>query len=199
MAPPADFPAVRAAMAQRIAAFDACRGLGSQPGFKLPTERAAWKRLHDAADAAYDQVLATYASEILPATLGGEWRHTHATLYVPSPGRPRAYVAGSVGLFDHPLHFRRERPKGKLTWSNCALIGQPYLSKRADGTRDQWSLAEAAALITDYGVGVWARDDLSAWYPGWTTLVLAAKGLRPDAAASFGFTALATPHIANAA
>jgi hypothetical protein len=31
--PPDDFPIVRAATAERIIAFDACRGLGFQPSF----------------------------------------------------------------------------------------------------------------------------------------------------------------------
>lgn len=130
---------------------------------------------------------------MLPATLGGRWCHTEAQLWIGY----RIGVAGGLcrSLLDHPLHFRRlDAPKGKLTRHNCALLGQPYpcaLTLASSGARQD--VVDLAA----HGFAAWARDDLSAWYPGWTELVLVAAGLDPDAADSFGFIALRTAEQAD--
>jgi hypothetical protein len=190
------FPTVHAAMEVRKAAFETCRNLGAKPPFSVnPAEREVrveWQQRHDEADAAIEGVMAAYAGEMLPAILGGEWIRSRVSLH--ARGRSRGsyvYIAGEVGLFDHPIHFRSRHSKGRLTWDNCVIIGQPYLSLRGpDGERDKLSVGMATELRETFGVGVWARDDLSAWYPGWTVLVLAARGLKPEKAADFGFTAL---------
>jgi hypothetical protein len=46
---------------------------------------------------------------------------------------------------------------------------------------------ESISWLAKRGVGEWARHDLSLWYPGWTVLVVAARGLDPVEAARFGF------------
>jgi hypothetical protein len=192
-----DFPAVRDAMDARAGACIAARGLGWKPGFDHPLEeRREWQRKHDTAEASYDGVVAAYASELLPAILGGGWVKSGSALSVSAP-RLRFFASQTIvagdwcrTLFDHPLHFRRQGSKGKLTWRTCALIGQPYNHVlRPDGGADPEAQADAASLA-EHGIGSWMRRDLSAWYPGWTTLVLAATGLHPEDAPRFGFVAL---------
>lgn len=182
-----DFPLLRSSMAERQLAFDAARGLGFRPGRDQPIEeRLAWQQKHNASDAAYRQVRAAYASELLPAILGGEWAETKRSLFVRQPGtRDDFFLAPHFhDLFDHPLHFRRRGAKGPLTWKNCVLIGQPYPAEPDQGAE------QALALARHFGVGVWRRDDLSAWYPGVTMLVIAAQGLTPQNAQKFGFKPL---------
>jgi len=178
-----DFPLTRAALERRAATFPAANK--QQPSFKEPREvRAEWQRAQDAAAAAYEKVANAYATELLPAITGGRtWKRTTRAFYAARSGRRRkCYVEGEFhGLFDHALTFRNGA--GTKTWHSCALIGQPYPDISED---------EADKLCAEFPVGVWARDDLSAWYPGWTMLVVAADRywLKPEAATQFGFRAV---------
>lgn len=170
-----DFPRLRQAMTEFEAAFKLIRT--TQPGAR------------GASDAARERCFDAYASELLPAILGGAWKHTDKTVTAPG-GRAsrRPYpLFYHHNLFDHPLVFRRIGGiRGLTTWHNCAVIGLPY-GIQAAATED------AASVTEKYGVGVWTRPDLSAWYPNWTCLVVAAIGLKPEEAARFGFTALSKP------
>ncbi len=185
------FSAVAHAMSVRRAMHE----VGAQPGRIRPLgERLAWQRAREAAESAYRAVASAYAAELLPALLGGEWRTSDRVLkgraFLFRPYREHA-AAGCHALFDHPLHFRRCGTRGPLTWRNGALLGQPYDVFGKDGALRDMAMADAAEFARRHGVGVWARRDLSAWYPGWTALVVAALDLCPDDAARFGFVALA--------
>jgi hypothetical protein len=93
-------------------------------------------------------------------------------------------------LFDHPLHYRRVGAKGPLTWKIGILIGRPYNVFDEHGTAQSAARTSAAGVALAHSVGIWARRDLSAWFPGATSLVIAARGL-PDDPERFGFIALA--------
>lgn len=197
-----DFPAVRAAMAAREPAFKAGWTASYQYNRlhePTPEQRREYRRACQASDDAYDRVVAAYAAELLPAVLGHEWAPTTRSLYATAFHqrlalyRQQSYVAGDcTPLFDHPLHFRRRGAKGKLTWRNCALIGQPYNMRPGEPLPSD-AITGAMALAEQYGVGVWVRHDLSAWYPGRTALVVAALGLDPADAPRFGFMAIRRP------
>ena len=123
-----------------------------------------------------------YADELLPALLGGEWKHT-------SSGPPLCIPVTSA-LLDHAEVFRRRGARGPTSVANAAFIGQPY--GQGAGKAQLPSGAEAlAAQLASQGMGVWTRPDLSAWFPGWTRLVIAARELRREEAERWGFQALA--------
>jgi hypothetical protein len=207
MPPPTDFPAVRAAMAKHQPAHRAAQKLGFAMGFDRPQDFVEWDRVGKATAATSARVIDAYASELLPAILGGEWQRSHRTLIVKTPPLPRGYARATIvagdwcrTLFDHPLHFHRRGSNGKLSWANCALIGQPYSSVMGKGgiLADKGAIQDATSLAA-HGVGVWVRRDLSVWSPGGTILVIAAQGLHPEDAASFGFVALGSFAAARAA
>jgi hypothetical protein len=152
--------------------------------------RAAWRRASNNKDAARSAMVETYGSELLPAILGGEWKLTKRELVVRMRSQEVWWPCCSP-LFDHPLNFRL-RSRGALTWKNCAAIGHPYiLYDNIERTSlDKRMLLKAEGLARRFGIGIWARPDLSAWYPGRTSLVIAALGLAPARAAEFGFIAL---------
>lgn len=180
-----DFPLLRQAMAEFTTAFKLIPT--KQPCGRA--ERIAWRVAQAAADAAQARCEDAYATELLPTILGGQWKRTRKTLKAPSElaGRPEYPLFGHHNLFDHHLVFRRiGGVPGSTAWRNCAAIGLPYEHK-------EQATKEAAAVVQKYGVGVWTRPDLSAWYPGWTCLVVAAIGLRPEDAARCGFKALGVP------
>ena len=71
------------------------------------------------------------------------------------------------------------------------MIGRPYNAfERASVLLDAARRA-ARDLAARYYASVWARPDLSSWYPLWTALVVVARGPEPGAAERFGFVALA--------
>jgi hypothetical protein len=191
-----DFPQTRAALEAFASAFSITQKLGGQPPQDRPRERSHWRRLHRETDAARFVVERRYADELLPTVLGGEWQLTKARLSVPSHQRYYAHAVADHNrvLFDHPLHFRRRGTVGSLTWKSGAIVGLPYSVFSDHGHDDvlAGARAEATAITETYGAGVWARRDLSALYPGWTALVIAACDL-PDDPERFGFIALAVP------
>ena len=125
-----DFPQTRAAMAAFEPAFKAAYGLGFQPGSDRPAERSAWREKHDAEEAAQAAVVTAYATEMLPAILGGTWRKTNSQITV---RKGQYYVEWPASycrvLFDHPLHYRTSASlarRGKATWGNTVIVGRPY-------------------------------------------------------------------------
>jgi hypothetical protein len=81
-----------------------------------------------------------------------------------------AFPHDAGGLFDHPQVIRRAGDRRKPTGENAVMVGEPYPSR---------------LLRIDAARGAWVHPELSAHYPGWTVLVLAAEGLEP--AVKFGF------------
>jgi hypothetical protein len=89
---------------------------------------------------------------------------------------------------------RLEAPDGKTAdWKNATIPAYQRRTKRAGRTRQRARSAILASrdrkrrhesnreyfLGGQAGDGEWARHDLSLWYPGWTVLVVAARGLDP--------------------
>jgi hypothetical protein len=190
-----DFPLLRAAVARcgvrlrrRNRADDA---LDHATAAKAPAAVLRWHRRNFAAavlahEEARAAARALYASELLPAILGGEWT-ARGGLTLPHPS-PRVRVKGP--LLDHPVTLRRPGFRGRLTWQIGAIIGQPYGLFDDAGTVNPDAL-ELARMFGDRGVAVWARPDLGEWFPGATSLVLVARGLDPAQAERFGFAVLA--------
>lgn len=142
-------------------------------------------------------VLGAYASELLPAILGGEWtvcHHGASPIWQPHKGRGFGDYARSFPgpLIDHTHAFRRAGMRGPLTWRNAALTSEPYDAFAREAGGVPASAAEHARhLRAEHGLGSWLHPDLSAWFRDWTSLVVIASALRPEDAARFGFTALA--------
>ena len=130
---------------------------------------------------AYSLARDRYADELLPALLGGEWKHT-------SSGPPLCIRVTSA-LLDHAEVFCRRGARGPLTLENAAVIAAPY--GQGPERRLPHGADDDAAELAILGLGVWTRSDLSAWYPGWTQLVLAARGLLREDAQRWGFRVLA--------
>jgi hypothetical protein len=190
------FAAVEAAMAVRQQAFTEYMRTPEPPRNDRPA-RDAWREATERAEAAEAVVDAAYASELLPALLGGAWAQTDAALKVPAPdtftGTELLYGQRDYyhNLLDHPLHFRRHGTSGMLTLKDGAVIGRPYNAFDKVGALLDTARRAARDLAARYYASVWARPDLSSWYPGWTALVVVARGLEPGAAERFGFVALA--------
>jgi hypothetical protein len=190
------FPRVRAAMAAFEPAFRAAQASRKpergQDGHYPALEMVKWNNRHLLAENTEQSVVEAYASELLPEILGGEWQTTDTTLREPpgTVGRRPVY-SDYIVLFDHPLSFRRRGARGPSTWDNWAIAGRPYNTFDKDGSVKAESRNLAAHLAAQYRVGVWARPDLSAWFPGSTRLVVAARGLNTAEAARFGFVVLA--------
>ncbi len=135
-------------------------------------------------DAGYEKCVAAYANILLPTIFPGTaWGKTqkHYKLLWDKWGYAGSLQAPNTHeLFDHPEGFRRHNgPRGMTTWENTVIIGQPYAEPR-DGS-------ELVNWLADRGVKVWTRQDLSAWLPGATGLVLAAKALDNTKATQLGF------------
>jgi hypothetical protein len=188
------FPRTTIAMAAYSPAVAASLAI-NEPDCASPADRADWRRRRNARRVTRAAVLNAYATELLPAILGGEWRESRAQFAVYGHGRfnepERWQPADHHELFDHIWHFRRRHTlPGVLTWKNCAVVSAPYDAFDNDGTLNREAVSIAHRLARRFAIGVWARPDLSAWLPGFTSLVIAATGLQPERAAEFGFTAL---------
>ena len=147
---------------------------------RLIAREAPRHRTNAAADAA---ALAAYADELLPIILGGRWQRSHVA--VPRGGDGR-YIDAHA-LFDDRLVFRRAGTRGRLTWQHAAVIGMPYGALDPIDRLPADQATAAASHLADSGVGVWARVDLSCWFPGNSQLVIAAPGLLDRDPAEFGF------------
>lgn len=181
----AQFPLLHAAMVAFEAAFKVSQALPSPP---LSSRRQAQDREVEARA----NVVRAYASELLPAILGGSWKKTDSTVWIPSRGLiGRPVYSDYHELFDHPVQFRRRGAKGASTWESWVILGRPYNTFDKHGSVNPRHRDLAGHLSTRQDVGVWARRDLSAWFPGSTSLVVAARGLRAEDAPKFGFEALA--------
>lgn len=184
------FPAIASACAEISAPMDEQHAQRDN--------RIATRRLERRQDLAEARAVAAYASELLPAVLGGAWFLSPRSGTWPAalfPRRQRFDVVLQLPfqvLFDHPLIYRRRGARGPLTWRIGAAIGRPYDALNEDGSPMQSAL-DAASTLAEFGIGTWARPDLSAWYPGWTSLLLGALGLRAVDASRFGFLALGEP------
>ena len=183
------FPLLHAAMAEFEPAFKASQALPSQRP-AAPQERWAWRQVQNRESEAQANVVSAYATELLPAILGGSWKQTDSTVWTPSHSLMRTPVYSDYHeIFDHPVQFRRSGAKGPSTWKNWVIIGRPYNTFDADGSVNPRHRDLAGHLATREDVSAWARRDLSAWFPGWTSLVVAARGLHAEDAPKFGFEA----------
>ena len=131
----------------------------------------------------YDEAKEAYGSELLPLVLGGKWKPSTTFPYDLLSIRTR------MDLLDHHLSFRRINTRGPATLSNTAFIGQPYNAMSRDGKVSAGAMDEAAVL-RNRGVAVWLRQDLSAWYPGWTQLTLLTRDLSYCSPAKYGFVSI---------
>jgi hypothetical protein len=152
---------------------------------KVAKERA-YRRQHQLTAEAE----AIYADELLPVLLPGEWRVTKRdphNAYAVLP-RPDRYHANLHTLLDHAIVYRRAGTRGPINAQCAAVIGLPYDALDKDDGSITGRAIDEASFLARYGIGVWVRANLSAWYPGWTQLVVAAAGLlgRTDAE-KFGF------------
>jgi hypothetical protein len=136
-----------------------------------------------------------YGMEMLQAILGGWWRETDSRIYFRQTSRSHPInVAGEHRLLDHPIHYRQVGARGRATFNNTAIIAHPYdiwSPQRRDPDDIPEKVRQEARRIADtYEVGIWARPDLSHWFPGWTALLLVARNLLPEDAERWGFIAL---------
>ncbi len=83
--------------------------------------------------------------------------------------------------------FRQRGIRGPSNWRTSAVISQPYNALDRNGELLPSFHEAATALAAQHNVGVWVRNDLSSWCPGWTNLVVIARGLHPELAQHFGF------------
>jgi hypothetical protein len=121
-------------------------------------------------DAARQQAVDAYSTELLPTVLGGKWSRGQ-----PGAPWPDQYA---LELFDHPIWFRRRDARGPRTWQDCAVLGSPYRWEVVDETGElALDFLVAAQPLLERKVGVWTNNDLSWWDPGQTICVLAAAGL----------------------
>jgi hypothetical protein len=128
---------------------------------------------------ALDQGHAAVAAELLPALFGGEWIMARAW-----PVRtPRFQIRWP--LFDHPVPFRRRGFRGRANWNNTVLIGQPYLAPNRELNEDAYDLAD---LFAAGGIAAWHCREKSYYYPGRTTLAIAARGIDNACATALGFS-----------
>jgi len=137
-------------------------------------------------DAAREQAIDAYASELLPAILGGDWVHGGS-------GMPWT-DAIPLELSAHMLWFRRN--DGTPGWENCAVLSHPNQPIVDDGKiirevraagRFIPSFLVAVQPLLKRGIGIWVSHDLSYWRPSRTVCVLIAAGLAPERAPAFGF------------
>jgi hypothetical protein len=139
--------------------------------------------------AAQAEASQAYADELLPDILGGQWIATRHY------GWPPFYHANnhSIGspIYDHEIVFRQRGIRGPNSWQTCAVISQPYNALAVDGEPRPSFEQAAIALTAQHNVGVWVRADLSSWFPGSTSLVVIARGLRRELAQHFGFRSVA--------
>ena len=128
------FPLLHAAMAEFEPAFKASQALPSQRP-AAPQERWAWRQVQNRESEAQANVVSAYATELLPAILGGSWKQTDSTVWTPSHSLMRTPVYSDYHeIFDHPVQFRRSGAKGPSTWKNWVIIGRPYNTFDADGS-----------------------------------------------------------------
>lgn len=189
------YSALDGAMERREVAFKA---LQAAPHPTDPVSRRAYREACEANLESEKCVRNCYAREMLPRILGGEWRETGRGLYV-RRGYYREFIAGNHhDLLDHWKHYRQLGARGPSSFKNTLIIAHPYNlwpreSRALDAELHSGICATAKECAARYGVGIWARPDLSVHYPGWTSMVLFAGGLagRADDAGAFGFVALA--------
>lgn len=110
------------------------------------------------------------ASEVLPRILGGDWVVARKAVDRLMP-RTWMFSSAASNLFDHPMQFCR-KGRGALRWPDAVLAGEPYIPGLSTGS--------ARAFAEDCGIGMWSSRGLSTWFPDFTMLVLAARGLPAD-------------------
>jgi hypothetical protein len=184
-----NFPQTAAAMAAFTPLFKAHQE-GRKPDRTAPrAERIAWGQTVKDYNDARAVVESAYATELLPTILGGVWKETMSQIREPTGMRYYRPVCGNYyKLFDHPLHFRRVGAKGTATWENTVIVAHPY-NIFEDGVLHDYIVKTAKRFVDSNHVGLWARPDLSSWFPGHTALVIAGKNLRD--AGQFGFVSMA--------
>jgi hypothetical protein len=137
-------------------------------------------------DAARQQAINAYGSEMLPAVLGGNWAYGGT--------EPPWADAVPLELSAHLVWFRRYADQP--SWKNYAILTHPDQFAVDDGGivrevraagRLLPSFLAAVRPLLEQGVSVWVSNDLSYWHPGRTVCMLMARGLAPERAPAFGF------------
>lgn len=183
------------AFPRTLAAVKRCRTtLAEQNRIAAAIGTSRHDRQQRVAEAAHDDAnraaLAAYATELLPAILGGSWQRAEHSL-IPY-GRPAEADLFRRPWVDHVVTYRRTGTAGPLTWCNGAMLSEPYDAFTRDGQPRAEAIAQAHQMRVALGVGIWASRRLSRWYPGWTALVVVARDLPADPEL-FGFVALHGP------
>jgi hypothetical protein len=143
-----------------------------------------------------DRGMDAYCTEMLPLLFGGEWQHKWKYSLSARPVCDSCYYYGnkprvipvtlnSNGLFDHSRVFRRKGTKGPLNWANGVITGHPYGNPNGMLWPNATEVAPRFARM--FGVSVWARKDLSIYFPGQTVLVIASPELNGRDPTEFGF------------
>jgi hypothetical protein len=165
----------------------------SREALSIARDEKEWRK-RAAYDAARVAERAAFAEELLPSIFPGtQWAASQTWIgrLLNQKGRYDSPLMDLVhDLLDHGAVFRRRGSRGPTTWGNAAIIGQPYNAFGNGGEFQEAAIAEAR-LLAELGVGVWISRELSTWYPGWTSLVVAAHGLQPQEAEKHGFLVLA--------
>lgn len=132
---------------------------------------------------AYQDGAALYGSILLPTIFPGtKWKRSDGSYAMLDCSTSEGWEGPNThSLFDHPLSFRKLGTRGPTTWINTVVFGQPY------GLPSGSDVPAVIEWLAGKCVTIWWRKDLSMWYPGWTVLVLAARGLKTKCAADFGF------------
>ena len=190
------FPATTAAMA---AFTDA--DLAMRTNLALPAdEQGNYALLRRTLNATRRAVEVCYRDELLPAILGGRWSESPKPAKIPDTGfHQREPIAKQYSMiFEHSLEYRQ--PQGRKF--AVAIIGRPF-NLFDNGMLTKAARMSAVGFVAEMKEGgkwagpdvnpwgVWARQDMSCWSTRDSSLVIAARGLRPEDASEFGFTPLA--------
>jgi hypothetical protein len=140
--------------------FHVCEDYWDKPMRARALDR---KRQHEA-------MVKALAEEALPCAMPGtQWRMSHAR-----PPRLEPFI-GSYGRhdtrLDHLMVFRRQGMRG-VTWDSAAVVAQPYMSAMRDET-----IAQMLQIFAQARIGIWSSAALSTHFPGWTALLICARGL----------------------
>jgi hypothetical protein len=133
-----------------------------------------------------DRGHATVAAKLLPALFAGSplWATSQSISSI------LGYACWDHDLLDHYCMFRRRFAKGPSNWGISAVVAQPY-TRRDD--LYMGAFERAAKLWAEHGVTACHAHCFSFWYPGWTTLVITARGIDAARARDLGFQLVWNP------
>jgi hypothetical protein len=150
----APFPLLRSAMVAFEAAFKVSQAL--PPSISPRSASPAWRSAHNLEDETQRVVCDLYATEMLPEILGGIWKKTDSTVWIPSTGCGRRPVFSDYHeLFDHPSSIgaeaRRGRRRGRTGLFSAGLTTRS--TKRDRLIRDTVTLRPTSPLSAPSACG----------------------------------------------